>query len=334
MNVGRAALPVAWLWLAVCAPPAAAQEPASLASGHVELEVQGCPAVPIAAIRRVVGIEIGDLLLAASATGQRRDVDRLTIRCAGNFASVEATGISGGGPTERIVRLDDFPGDAAPRALALLGVELLAARSATVRARILGPHKLEPAPAAETAAPSPASPSRAVAERQLRIGVDGVWRTFVTQDGHSAFGARVHASRPAMKHALVGGDLEFATTDKAVNDVGQTVDWLVSGAATFDVLAGGRRWRAAVGLGGRIGVVRESARSAAPARITSATFVRPWGGPMINATLSGMLGRVAWTVGAEAGWSLSSIDETAAGVTAIAVRGPWVAVSVGADLRR
>ena len=36
-------------------------------SGHVELEVKGCPAVPTAAVRRVVGIEIGDLLLETSA---------------------------------------------------------------------------------------------------------------------------------------------------------------------------------------------------------------------------------------------------------------------------
>jgi hypothetical protein len=203
--------------------------------------------------------------------------------------------------------LDDFPGDAAPRALALLGVELLAARSATVRARILGSPSVVPVPGVERSV----APSPPVAERQLRIGVAGVWRAFVTQDGRSAFGARVEASRPVMKRGLIGGDLEFVTAEKAEPDVGRTTAWLISAAATFDVLAAGRRWRAAVGLGGRIGLVRESATSADPARITVRTFTRPWGGPMMCASLSGMLGRLGLTVGAEAGWSLSSIDEVA-----------------------
>ena len=55
---------------------------------------------------------------------------------------------------------------------------------------------------------------------------------------------------------------------------------------------------------------------------------------MVNASLSGTLGRLALTLGGEAGWSLSSVDEVAAGATAIAVRGPWVALCIGADLRR
>src|ERR1035438_6996654 len=136
VNARRGALPIAWALIAANALPAIAQDRASPSSGHVELEVEGCPTVPTAAVRRVLGIEIGDLLLEPS-TGEVQDVDRLIIRCAGNFAAVEATGISGGAATERILRLDDFPGDAAPRALALLGVELLAARSAAVRERIL-----------------------------------------------------------------------------------------------------------------------------------------------------------------------------------------------------
>jgi len=343
VNSSVGALPAAWALIAVWASPAIAQETPSPSSGQIELEVRGCPSVPTAAVRRVVGIEIGDLLLETAAGDgrdvdrlgvDRLDVDRLIIRCAGNFASVEATGISGGAPTERILRLDDFPGDTAPRALALLGVELLAARSAAVRARILRPQKSAGPPAVEIVAASSPSSSAAPAARQVRVGVAGVWRRFVGQDGPSAFGGRVQASTTAMRRGLLGGDLEFAAARKTVDSVGETTAWLISGAVTFGIFAGGSRWRTAVGLGGRIGLVRESGSSANPSQISSSTFVRPWGGPILNASLSRTLGRAAVTIGGEAGWSLSSIDEMAAGVTAIAVRGPWVAVSIGADLRR
>lgn len=334
MNAGRAALPIAWALIAASALPAIAQERASPSSGHVELEVEGCPTVPTAAVRRVLGIEIGDLLLEPS-TGDVQDVDRLIIRCAGNFAAVEATGISGGAPTERILRLDDFPGDAAPRALALLGVELLAARSGAVRERILHRRTGAAAPAVETVAPSPPSAALATpAGREVLIGVAAVGRTFVAQDHPFAFGGRVQASSTAMRFGLVSGDVEFVAARKDVDNVGQTTALLISSAATFGPTAGGRRWRAAAGLGGRIGLVRESGSSADPARISSSTFVRPWGGPVLSARLSGTLGRVALAISGEAGWSLSSIDEMAAGVTAISVRGLWVALSIGADLRR
>jgi len=179
-------------------------------------------------------------------------------------------------------------------------------------------------------------PSRAPApgERDARIGVTGVWRTFGARGGASVLGGRIEASSTAMKFGLASGDLEMAAGRKDIDNVGQTTAWLISGGATLGIFAGRRRWRAAAGLGGRIGLVRESGSSADPAHISSSTFVRPWGGPIVNASLSRTLGRAALTIGGEAGWSLSSIDEMAAGVTAIAVRGPWVAVSVGAALRR
>lgn len=334
MNARTAALSVVGALLAASALPASAQDRNCPSSGHVELEVKGCPAVPDAAVRSVLGIEIGDLLLEPSAC-DAEEVDRLTIRCAGNFAAVEATGTSGGAPTERILRLDDFPGDAAPRALALLGVELLAARSAAVRERILRRRSGATTPAVATIAPSPSSAELATpAGRQVRIGVAAVGRTFVAQDHPFAFGGRVEASSTAMKFGLVSGDMEFAAARRDVDNVGQTTALLVSSAATFGTFAGGHRWRAAAGLGGRIGLVRESGSSADPARISSSTFVRPWGGPVLSASLSGTLRRVALAISGEAGWSLSSIDEMAAGLTAISVRGLWVAVSIGTDLRR
>jgi hypothetical protein len=282
-------------------------------------------------VRRAIGIEIGDLLLP-SADGAVADADNLIIRCAGNFASVEASGPSGDAPTERILRLDDFPGDAAPRALALVGVELLAARSAAVRVRITRRQTPMAAFVVETVAPAP--PPRATSTaREARIGVAGVWRTFVAQAGASAFGGRVEASSTVKRAGFVGGDLEVATARQEIDNVGETTAWMVSTGASFGLCADRLPWRGALALGGRIGLVRESGSSADPARISAATFVRPWGGPMASASVSGTTGRFALMVAGEAGWSLFSVDEVAAGGTAIALRGLWVALSVGVDLR-
>jgi hypothetical protein len=323
---------LAWAWIAATPSLAIAEESASSTRGHVQLEVVGCPAVPTAVARRVLSVEIGDLLLDASA-GEADDAERLTIRCAGNFASVEAHGPSGEPPAERILPFDDFPGDAAPRALALLGVELLAARSAAVRERIL---RRQPgaAPAIETLGSPPSAGSSGPAHHELRIGAAGVWRTFVQQAGASAFGGRIEASLIALELGIVSVDAEISTGSQEVDNIGRTTALLISSGATFGLLAERRGWSATVGLGGRIGLVRESGSSADPTRVNGATFIRPWGGPMLNAHLSATLGRLALTMAGEAGWSLSSIDEVVAGATAIAVRGPWVAVSLGADLRR
>jgi hypothetical protein len=332
VRLGGAALFCASVSIAATPSPAAAQESASPTRGHVQLEVIGCPAVPAAIVRRVLSVEIGDLLLDGSA-GEAGDAERLIIRCAGDFASLEAHGPSAEPPTERILRLDDFPGDAAPRALALLGVELLAARSAIVRERILR-RQTGAAPAIQTAGTPPPPRPPEPDHRQLRIGAAGVWRTFVQQAGATTFGGRVEASSIALAFGVVGADAELSASSKDVASVGRTTALLLSGSATFGLSAARRRWSAGVGLGGRIGLVHESGSSADPARISAASFTRPWGGPMLNARLSATLGRLAVTLAGEAGWSLSSIDEVAAGATAIAVRGPWVAVSLGADLRR
>ena len=134
-----------------------------------------------------------------------------------------------------------------------------------------------------------------------------------------------------MTHSLLGGDLELVAARKTVDNVGQTAAWLFSAGATFGMVAGRDRWRAAVVVGGRIGLVYESGSSANPARIGGSTFVRPWGGPMLGASLSRKVGPAALTISGEAGWSLFSIDEVAAGATAITVGGPWLAVSIGVD---
>ena len=88
MIAGVAALAVASTWFAAAASLAVAQPSRPAASGRVRLEIASCPGVPTEGVRRVLSVEIGDLLLAPFE-GDARDADGLTIRCAGNLAFVE-----------------------------------------------------------------------------------------------------------------------------------------------------------------------------------------------------------------------------------------------------
>lgn len=332
MSARTAALAAMSFWAAAAPASAAASVARAVAGGGVQLEVAGCAAVPTRDVRHVLSVEIGDLLLDDSA-GRAADADRLIVRCAGNFASVEASG-PGEPPVERMVRLDDFPGDTAARALALLGVELLAARSAAVRERILRRQSALAAPPVEVVAPPPPVAPPVRAHREVRLGAAAVCRIFPAHGGPPALGGRLEASASAWRSGILAGDLEVASGSKTVADVGRATALLISAGATVGLAARREGWRAAAGLGGRIGLLRESGASADPTRISSSSFVRPWGGPTVNASLARTIGRLALSLGGEAGWSLSSVDEVAGGVTAIVVRGPWLAVWLGADLRR
>lgn len=332
MNHARSAVSVLLTWLTTAFQPAIAQQTTPAVTRRVQLEVKDCPDVSIAVVRRIVNIEIGDLLLE-SGDGEATPADHLIIRCAGNLASVEATGSSAQPPTERILRLDEFPGDAAPRALALLGVELLAARNAAVRERILRRQTPSPPAAVETApVPRTASPP-AGPVREVRLGATGAWRTFLVQNGASLLGGRLQATSTATKPGGVAGDLEVAAGGRNVASVGETSLLLISSSVSFGLWTGRHTWRAGFGVGGRIGLFRESGRSADVTRIVSSTFMRPWGGPIVNARLSRNVGPVALTVNGEAGWSLLSSDEIAVDATAASTRGPWLAVSIGTEVR-
>jgi hypothetical protein len=296
----------------------------------VELDIRACPAVPIESVRRILTIEIGDLLLEDTQPVPA-GADRLAIRCADDLAWVEAAGQSGSMPVKRRVRLDGLPGDAAPRALALVGLELLAARSAVVRERILSRQQATLSTVAATAAPAQASPAAAI--REVRIGLAGIWRSFLVPSGLSVWGGRVQANSRMGRVANLAGDAEIAGGRNQIDSMGEATALLISCGSTIGLHGERGSLGASIGVGGRIGVVRLSGSSMDPIKITGATVWHPWGGPMMDASVSGALGRVALTLGAESGWSLSSAYGLANGVTAISLRGPWVVFSIGGSFR-
>jgi hypothetical protein len=340
----RRGVGVAWgfTWAVTAGAPAHAEQHRPTGDGRFALEVKACPTVSTESVRRILGIEIGDLLLGQTE-GVPAGAARLTIRCAGNLAWIEASGPADNTPFEQILRLDDFPGDAAPRALALAGLELLAARSSTVRARFVGkgnsrprsrstPSRCSAVPTSKVAAPEP-SPRSAASTRETHIGLAGSWRTFLVEHGPSTWGGQVQASTIVGRMWQLAADAEVTGARNEVGHLGETSALLLSCGATFGVRAGRSRLGAGFGLGGRIGGVRLSGTSADPVRISATTVWRPWGGPMLTASFLGGFERYALTLSVEAGQSLLASEGQADGVTVISIRGPWAAIAVGASIR-
>jgi hypothetical protein len=316
------------VWAATVAPSAYAEETVSSGDGRFALGIKTCRMVPTESVRRILTIEIGDLLLA-EAEGVPADRDCLTIRCSGSFAWVQAIGPAGSAPVERIMSLDDVPGDAAPRALALAGLELLATLSSPVRARIASKHApLLTSAVAEASEPDPAP---AGSMRETIIGLAGTWRWFPADHGPSAWGGQVHALSTIGRLWQLAADAEVAGARTQVASMGETRALLLSCAASAGVHGGSGIFQTSLGLGGRFGFARLWGNSAVPATIASATVWHPWGGPVVTASALGRWGRFALGLRAEVGRSLSEANGLAGGVTAIAVRGSWVAISLGGD---
>jgi hypothetical protein len=317
-------------WAATAAVPVHAEDNAISGDGRFALEIKACPKVPTESVRRILSIEIGDLLLAES-DGMPADGDRLTIRCVGNFAWVQAAGQAGSAPFEQIVSLNDFPGDAAPRALALAGLELLASLSSTVRVRMANKHHAAPPLATSVVGTSEPGPAPAASTRETRIGLAGTWRGFLAERGASAWGGQARALSTVGRIWQLAADAEVAGARNQAASMGETRALLLSCAASLGVHGGSGAIRTSLGLGGRFGFARLWGNSADPASITGATVWHPWGGPMVTASALGRLGRFALGLSAEVGRSLSEANGLAGGVTAIAVRGSWVAISLAVD---
>ncbi len=318
-------------WTATVAREASAQVAGPAHGGRFVLEVKSCPGVPAEAVRRILGIEIGDLLVDAGLAAAAAS-DRLIIRCAGNLAWVEAAGDDGTNPVDRTFRLDDFPGDAAPRALALAGIELLAARSPAVRAHIQA--KQNPAsPERPTVVvpPEPARSSKSDA-RDLRIGLAGTWRNFLVGHGVSAWGGQAQLGWELGRRWHLGADLEASGAREHVS-LGETSALLLSCGVAFGVRGGGENLGFALGLGGRMGMARLSGSAADVAGVKSAAVLRPWGGPLASASGFGGAGPFALTLAVETGRSLITAEGLSGSTTALAIGGWWVAISLGGAVR-
>ena len=313
----RAARLAAALALSVVATAGAA---AQAAQATVALDTAACPAIPEAAIRRIVGIEIGDLL--AGPGDVPTDGNRLAMICQEGVARLAARGAGGGQPIERELRLAEFPGDAAPRALALAGVEMLAALDPAVRERI----QIRQSPAA---APAPEPPSRA--DRSVAavgIAISAVRREFLGSEGFGGWGGRIDLDRGFGQRFVVGIDVELDGGSTAVA-LGEARALLVSAGAFGGLRAAGARLAGSLSLGARVGLASLEGTPAGGAGATGATALRPWWGPAIAARGWIRTGPIGFVAAIEAGIAARGARGLADGATVLAVEGAWLLAGLG-----
>jgi len=292
---------------------------AQAAPATVALDTAACPAIPEAAIRRSVGIEIGDLL--AEPGDVPAGGNHLAMICQEGVARLAARGAGGGAPIERELRLAEFPGDAAPRALALAGVEMLAALDPAVRHRI----QIRQSPAAAAPAP-PARADRSVAP--VGVAISAVRREFLGQAGVGGWGGRVDLDRGLGRRFVLGIDVEMDGGSTSVA-LGEASALLVSAGAFGGLRAAGARLAGSLSLGARVGLASLEGTPAGGGVATGATALRPWWGPALAARGWIRTGPIGFVAAIEAGVAARGARGLADGATVLAVDGAWLLAGLG-----
>jgi hypothetical protein len=294
---------------------------AAAARGTVVVDAAACPSVPEAAIRRIVAIEIGDLLADAGVV-PAAGANRLSLACDGAAARLAARRDGGDPPIERVLPLADFPGDAAPRALALAGVEMLAALDPAVRERVQIRQSTPP--------PAPATPPPRADRSAAPVGIalSAVRRQFVAANGAGGWGARIDLDRGLTDWFALGLDLEIDGA-RATVPLGEARALILSAGVFAGPRAAGTRVAGTLALGARGGLASLEGTPAGGSGARGGSALRPWWGPAIAARGWIRAGAVDVAGAVEAGVTARGAQGLADGATVIALDGVWVAAALG-----
>ena len=298
--------------------------------GTVTLDTAACPRIPEAAIRRIVAIEIGDLL-AEPGDVPRAAGNRLAMICDdGGAAQLEARGAARDKPIQRVLRLADFPGDAAPRALALAGIEMLAALDPAVRERIQirqAPAPAPPSPSGSSPSP-PAPPDAAASVAPIGVAISAVRREFLGAGSVGGWGARVDLDRGLGSRAAFGLDVEVDGARTTVT-LGEARALIVSAGAFVGLRAAGARVAGSLSGGARVGLAALEGMPAGGSSATGASVLRPWWGPALAARGWVRTGALAVALMLEGGFVARGAQGLAEGATILALDGGWLAAGIG-----
>jgi hypothetical protein len=333
----------------------------------VGLDVTSCPEAFESPLRRILVIELGELLdQSRPKPGTRRD--SIQIACDSGELRVSARSAEGDQVVHNDLVLEAFPGDAAPRAAALAALEALRAVDPTLTARLQTQRaKSQPAPTTSDQAgttttasnakakakpgvrrggaspvvaregksspatsPPAASPPAAPARTRLtRVLAGGVARFLLGDPRMSAFGARLELGRRFAGPWDAGLDVEGAFARKEVG-LGTVEARLLSSAVWFGARAGGA-WGVAAAAGGRFGVAELSGSPDALAR--GHRVLRPFGGPLLLVRGDGGAGPLAVALIVEGGLAAVGAEGLAGGTRAISLGTGWVTTSANVGVR-
>ena len=235
---------------------------------------------------------------ATRAAGRQPAGDDLRRRGA---ARLEARGAGSDQPIERALRLADFPGDAAPRALALAGVEMLAALDPAVRERIqIRQSPAPPPPPAPRAAP-PRRRRRGSFVAAVGIAISAVRRDFLGAGNVGRLGRpRRCRSRARAARSCSAIDVEIDGARTTVT-LGEASALLVSAGAFGGLRAAGARVAGSLSLGARVGLASLDGTPAGGSGATGGSALRPWWGPALAARGWLRAGAIGFVATLEAG---------------------------------
>ncbi len=325
------------------APPA---EPPTDHPGEprVVLDMSACPPDTATAVLRILAIEIGDVLVEPRQPVSSND-DRLSYACDGNLIRITADGSRPAARFERTLSLSDFPADAAPRALALAGIEAIATLSPTVRrhiqarARPIAKAKALPSATSTVETPPPpvvvlydAPSPPATPDSSSTITLSAIWRRFPTAQGISAWGGRVAVDRPIGMRFNLALDLDVVAGDRQL-PAGEVAGVLISGGASFGLRGQWPHVAYNLAVGARGGVARLVGHPRDAASVAGSSAILPWAGPMLSGRILAGRGRLFAGATMEIGMAFLEAKGTANGDTVMAIRGVWVSLGLGAGIR-
>jgi hypothetical protein len=327
----------ALLFVALVATSAPAAEPER--TDKVGLEVAACPETFDASLRQILRIELGGLLDdggAASAPGR----EWLEIRCESAVARITAHDARGERAVRNDLSYDAFPGDAAPRAVALAALEALRAVDPTLNERIETERAKQPAPepaAAPVVTPKteqkPVAPPPEPRPTRMftRVLLGGAARFYFGGAETTAAGIRSELSfRFAIPFDL-GFDIEGSFARHHVS-LGSVEARMLSVAAWLGPRVGSDTWSATAALGGRGGVSVLSG-FATPPEARAHDVTRAVGGPMLVLRGDGAVRALALALALEAGYAAVGAEGFSGGAAAIGFDGAWLAASASAGIR-
>ena len=330
---GSAALAV----LCSVAPGRAAPDPGH--EGKVSLAVEACPETFESSMRAILRIELGELL-DENGSPSASNQESIGVTCEPEVARISARSADGLQEVHNDLRFDAFPGDAAPRAVALAALEALRAVDPTLATRIEDQRKkaaLSEAPRPEPSArppPPPAAPERAApvaSRRYTRLALGGVVRLFPADPRTTAAGARVELGFRFAAPWDLAFDIEGALARQSASS-GAVEARLLSTGAWFGARAGSSEWSFTGGLGGRFGL---AGLRGTPDEATTRghDVTRPWAGPMLVLRGDGSADLFAFALMLEGGFAVMGAEGLADGAPALGIDGGWVAASASAGIR-
>jgi hypothetical protein len=331
----------------------------------VGLYVMACPEAFEAPLRQILVIELGELLDQSEEPAIAMRRDSIQIACDAEKLRVSARSADGDQVVHNDLVLAAFPGDAAPRAAALAGLEALRAVDPTLTARMRSQRaKSQPEPVKSDRALATAVVNRAnakpaarrggaspVAKREgksspptspprtstlasppqrrlTRVLAGGVARFLLGDPRSSAFGARLELGRRVADSWDAGLDVEGAFARRAVG-LGTVEARLLSGAVWFGARTGGA-WSVTAAAGSRFGIAE---LSGSPGVLASGHRVlRPFGGPLLLVRGDGAAGPIAAAITVEAGLAAVGAQGLAGGAPAISLGTGWITTSASVGI--